>query len=77
MCLQSGHSKVVNAVSVRKQRPFRAVTGGDDRTLIFSHGVPFKYAKTLNEHTGFVQDVAFSVSTIARIPAVADPRVLT
>lgn len=35
---QSGHSKVINAVALRKQRPFRAVTGGDDRTLVFSHG---------------------------------------
>ena len=58
---KSGHSKVINAVAQRKQRPFRVVTGGDDRTLIFSHGVPYKYAKTLSEHTGFVQDVAFSV----------------
>ena len=66
---------MVNAVSVRKQRPFRAVTGGDDRTLIFSHGVPFKYAKTLNEHTGFVQDVAFSVSAVACADATLDPRV--
>lgn len=37
-CPQSGHSKIINAVAVRQQRPFRAVTGGDDRTLVFSHG---------------------------------------
>lgn len=36
--VQSGHSKVINAVALRPNRPFRAVTGGDDRTLVFSHG---------------------------------------
>jgi hypothetical protein len=33
-----GHSKVVNAVSIRRQRPFRAATGSDDVSIGFHHG---------------------------------------
>jgi len=33
-----GHSKTVNAVSIRRQRPFRAVTASDDVTIAFHHG---------------------------------------
>lgn len=33
-----GHSKTVNAVSIRRQRPFRAVTASDDSTIGFHHG---------------------------------------
>jgi WD40 repeat protein len=55
-----GHSKVVNTVAIRQSRPFRAVTGGDDNTLVFSNGVPFVYNKTIHDHTRFVQEVKFS-----------------
>jgi WD repeat-containing protein 1 (actin-interacting protein 1) len=30
--------KVINAVSIRHQRPFRAVTASDDSQLTFFHG---------------------------------------
>ena len=33
-----GHSKTVNAVSIRRQRPFRAATASDDVTIGFHHG---------------------------------------
>jgi hypothetical protein len=33
-----GHSKNVNAVSIRHQRPFRAATASDDVTIVFHHG---------------------------------------
>ncbi|KAJ2934186.1 hypothetical protein H1R20_g2912, partial [Candolleomyces eurysporus] len=57
-----GHSKAINAVAIRHQRPFRAVTAGDDAGIIFHNGVPFKYEKTIKTHTKFVQDVQFSPS---------------
>ena len=37
--------QVINAVSIRHQRPFRAVTAGDDSNIIFHTGVPYKYDK--------------------------------
>ncbi|KAF9431871.1 WD repeat-containing protein 1 [Entomortierella beljakovae] len=55
-----GHSKVVNTVAIRHTRPFRAVTGGDDNTLVYSNGVPFVYNKTIKDHTRFIQEVKFS-----------------
>lgn len=33
-----GHSKTVNAVSIRRQRPFRAATASDDVTIAFHNG---------------------------------------
>ncbi|KAI8394283.1 WD40-repeat-containing domain protein [Radiomyces spectabilis] len=56
----TGHSKVVNHVSIRQQRPFRAVTCADDMSVVFYHGVPFKYQKTIRDHTRFVNAVEFS-----------------
>ncbi|KAL1949187.1 hypothetical protein VTO73DRAFT_10993 [Trametes versicolor] len=57
-----GHSKAINAVSIRAQRPFRAATAADDGSIVFHQGVPFKYDKTIKTHTKFVQDVRFSPS---------------
>lgn len=34
----SGHSKTVNAVSIRQQRPYRAATSGDDSVIVFFTG---------------------------------------
>ena len=56
----SGHSKVINAVAIRHQRPFRAVTAGDDLHLVFYTGNPYKFQKTLTGHTRFVQDVKYA-----------------
>ncbi|KAE8244166.1 hypothetical protein A4X13_0g6787 [Tilletia indica] len=56
----SGHSKPLNAVALKPQRPFRAVTASDDNTLVFYHGVPFKYNLTLTTHSRFVQDVKYA-----------------
>ncbi|KAG2236851.1 hypothetical protein INT48_002664 [Thamnidium elegans] len=56
----TGHSKVINSVSIRQQRPFKAVTASDDMTVAFFTGVPFKYVKTIRDHTRFVHSVQFS-----------------
>lgn len=56
----SGHSQTINAVTVRQQRPFRAATASDDGTIVFLHGAPYKYNKTIRTHSKFVYDVRFS-----------------
>ncbi|WWD16495.1 hypothetical protein CI109_100921 [Kwoniella shandongensis] len=56
----AGHAKPITALSVRHQRPFRAVSGSDDNSLILHTAVPFKYDKMINTHNRFVRDVAFS-----------------
>ena len=70
----NGHSKPVNAVAVRAQRPFRAVTGADDATVLFYTGVPFRYARTLSHHTRFVHDVAYAPDGATFASAGADGR---
>lgn len=55
-----GHSKIINACSIRSVRPFRAVTASDDMTVNFLQGPPFKFSKSINDHTRFVQAVRYS-----------------
>ncbi|KAI8976703.1 WD40 repeat-like protein [Trametes punicea] len=57
-----GHSKTINAVTIRQQRPYRAATAADDGSIVFHQGVPFKYDKTIKTHTKFVQDVRYAPS---------------
>ncbi|KAI0066923.1 WD40 repeat-like protein [Artomyces pyxidatus] len=62
-----GHSKAINAVAIRHQRPFRAATAADDSLIVFHQGAPYKYDKasavfTIKTHTKFVQDVRFAAS---------------
>ncbi|KIY61197.1 WD40 repeat-like protein [Cylindrobasidium torrendii FP15055 ss-10] len=58
----SGHSKPVNAVSLRHQRPFRAATAADDNLIVFHQGAPYKYDKTIRTHTKYIQDVRYAPS---------------
>ncbi|KAG4306575.1 hypothetical protein PORY_000563 [Pneumocystis oryctolagi] len=55
-----GHSEIANAVSIRSQRPYRAVTVSDDTSTVFYHGVPFIYHSITRNHKKYVHDVAFS-----------------
>ena len=56
------HSKVINAVSIRPQRPFRAATAGDDSNIVFHSGAPYKYEKV-----GYSQILFFSLLVYLRI----------
>ncbi|KAK6528090.1 WD40 repeat-like protein [Arthrobotrys megalospora] len=57
----AGHSNVVNTVSIKPTRPYRAATGGDDNSIVFYHGPPFKFNSVQRgQHTNFVQGLAFS-----------------
>jgi len=49
-------------VSIRQQRPLRAATVGDDKNLVFYHGVPFKFNNIpgRGNHTNFLYGVGFS-----------------
>ncbi|KAF8522587.1 WD40 repeat-like protein [Hysterangium stoloniferum] len=70
-----GHAKVLNSVAIRHQRPFRAVTAGDDGGIVFSHGVPWKWNKTLSAHTSFIHSVAYAPSGSHFVSAGADGHV--
>ena len=53
---------MVTSCDIKASRPFRAVCGSDDSTTVFYHGVPFKFEKTLKEHTRFVNCVRYNTS---------------
>ncbi|GAA5985879.1 hypothetical protein JCM5350_006846 [Sporobolomyces pararoseus] len=72
----SGHSKVVNAVAIRPNRPFKAVTGSDDFSTCFLPGVPFKFEKSSRRHTRFVQSVDYSPDGSLYCSAGSDGQVL-
>ncbi|KNE58011.1 hypothetical protein AMAG_04838 [Allomyces macrogynus ATCC 38327] len=57
-----GHSKVANAVSIRPNRPFRAVTCSDDMTVNFYHGTPYKFTHSISDHSRFVSTVRYAPS---------------
>lgn len=72
----SGHSKVVNSVSVRQQRPLRAATVSDDGSMCFLHGAPFKFAAKANDlHKGFVYGTAFSPDGAVLVTVGADRKI--
>ncbi|EAQ84640.1 conserved hypothetical protein [Chaetomium globosum CBS 148.51] len=72
----SGHSKVINAVAIRQQRPLRAATVSDDSSMCFLHGAPFKFAnKAGGLHKGFVLGTAFSPDGNTLVTVGADKRI--
>lgn len=72
----SGHSKVVNAVAIRQQRPLRAATVSDDGSMCFLHGAPFKFARKVDDvHKGFVYGAAFSPDGSLLVTVGADRKI--
>ncbi|OKL55719.1 hypothetical protein UA08_09095 [Talaromyces atroroseus] len=56
-----GHTQPINSVSIRQQRPLRAAAAGDDKTLVFYHGAPFKFNTGIRDkHTNYIYGVSFS-----------------
>eukprot|EP00118_Oscarella_pearsei_P024690 m.306599 g.306599 ORF g.306599 m.306599 type:complete len:600 (+) comp41387_c0_seq1:60-1859(+) len=56
----TGISKTVNSVALKPTRPYRLVTGSEDKSASFFAGPPFKFQKTLKEHTQFVNSVRYA-----------------
>ena len=56
----SGHSKTITTVDVKQTRPYRVMTGGEDNANCWYEGPPFKWKKTIHDHTRFVNCVRFS-----------------
>lgn len=72
----TGHSKVINAVAIRQQRPLRAATVSDDSTMCFLHGAPFKFnSKEADVHRSFVFGTAFSPDGSQLVTVGADKKI--
>ncbi|KHN96973.1 WD40 repeat-like-containing domain protein [Metarhizium album ARSEF 1941] len=70
-----GHSKSVNAVAMRPQRPFRAATVGDDGNMVFYHGAPYKFNEKSALHKGFVLGTSYSPDGATLATVGADKRI--
>ncbi|KFA74156.1 hypothetical protein S40288_06527 [Stachybotrys chartarum IBT 40288] len=70
-----GHSKSVNAVAMKPQRPFRAATVSDDGNMVFYHGAPYKFNDKQALHKGFVLGAAYSPDGSALVTVGADRRI--
>lgn len=70
-----GHSKSVNAVAMKAQRPFRAATVGDDSNMVFYHGTPYKFKEKSTVHKNFVLGAAFSPDGATLVTVGADKRI--
>lgn len=55
-----GHTKQVNSISFRPQRPFRIATAGEDMMVAFHQGPPFKFVRSHKNHSNFVNAVRYS-----------------
>lgn len=59
----SGHSQRINACHFKQSRPMRCITVGDDGSVVFYQGPPFKFTasdRTHHDQGKFVRDVQFS-----------------
>ncbi|XP_060076955.1 WD repeat-containing protein 1-like [Ylistrum balloti] len=55
-----GHTKAINSLSIRPQRPYRLVTCSEDYSMVFFEGPPFKFKKTIADHTAFVNALRYA-----------------
>ncbi|RKF62733.1 putative WD repeat-containing protein C9G1.05 [Erysiphe neolycopersici] len=71
-----GHASAINTVSIRHQRPIRAATGADDSSLVFLHGVPFRFNDKFESlHKGYIYGVSFSPDGNKLVSVGADRRI--
>ena len=71
-----GHTQAINSVAIRQQRPLRAAAAGDDKTVVFYHGAPFKYNTGIRDkHTNYIYGVDFSPDGTSLVSVGADRRI--
>ncbi|KAE8390039.1 WD40 repeat-like protein [Aspergillus alliaceus] len=71
-----GHTQQINSVSIRQQRPLRAAAAGDDKSLVFYHGAPFKFNTGIRDkHTNYIYGVGFSPDGSTLVSVGADRKI--
>ncbi|XP_060898282.1 WD repeat-containing protein 1 [Labrus mixtus] len=71
----SGHSKIINSVDIKQNRPYRLATASDDTCGSFYEGPPFKFKNTKHDHSQFVNCVRFSPNGEHFVTAGADGKI--
>jgi len=56
----TGHSKAITSCDFKQTRPYRVATGSEDFLSCWFEGPPFKFKKSMKDHTRFVNCVRFS-----------------
>ena len=56
----SGHTKTLNTCDFKPTRPFRVITAGEDMSVNWFEGPPFKFKKSIKDNSRFVNCVRFS-----------------
>jgi WD40 repeat protein len=56
----TGQSKTILTCDFKPTRPYRIITGGEDFTACWFEGPPFKFKKSLTDHSRFVTCTRFS-----------------
>eukprot|EP01114_Cavostelium_apophysatum_P020409 TRINITY_DN682_c0_g1_i1.p1 TRINITY_DN682_c0_g1~~TRINITY_DN682_c0_g1_i1.p1 ORF type:complete len:604 (+),score=185.68 TRINITY_DN682_c0_g1_i1:158-1969(+) len=56
----TGHSKTITSCDFKQTRPYRVATGSEDFLTCWFEGPPFKFKKSIKDHTRFVNCVRFS-----------------
>ncbi|EAW13802.1 WD40 repeat domain-containing protein [Aspergillus clavatus NRRL 1] len=71
-----GHTQQINSVSIKQQRPLRAAAAGDDKSMVFYHGAPFKFNTGIRDkHTNYIYGVGFSPDGSTLVSVGADRRI--
>ena len=50
----------LNSVSFRPERPFKLVTGGDEHSIKVFDGPPYKFSRSNNSHTNFINQIKYN-----------------
>lgn len=70
----SGVSKSCNSIDFKPTRPFRICAASEDKAVAFYEGPPFKFSKTYQGHTNFVNCVRYAPDGSVFISGSSDKR---
>jgi len=56
----TGHTRPISSCDFKQTRPYRLITGSEDCQVCWLEGPPFKFKKSYQDHTRFVNCVRFS-----------------
>lgn len=71
-----GMNKTINAVDFKTTRPYRLIAGSEDFSVCLFEGPPFKFKKTIQMHTNFVNCARFSSKCDIFVSGSADGKIL-
>ncbi|CAK93071.1 unnamed protein product (macronuclear) [Paramecium tetraurelia] len=71
----SGVSLTLNACAMRPQRPFRLALGGDEGSVCWFEGPPFKFKKSMKQHNNSILQIKYNQSGDHFVSVGADKKI--